>query len=151
MPRWIAPTALLVSLIAAAAAGWALLKPSPPAAAPAPESQGVYTKATTCSAFQTVSTAVSLQTHGDPGADPAAIQGVAANARLAMSAGATYLLAHLDSATPADLAEAVRTFASGLQDISMYALAGVPNSDEQQSARLRDAEAANNRIAELCK
>jgi hypothetical protein len=76
---------------------------------------------------------------------------VAANARLAMSGGATYLLAHLSPGTPADLADAIRTFATGLQDISMNALAGVANSDPTQADRLRNAEAANNRIAELCK
>ncbi|KAA0103011.1 hypothetical protein CIW47_23620 [Mycolicibacterium sp. P1-5] len=95
-----------------------------------------------------MSAAVSLQTHADPGAE---VQGVAANARLAMSGGATYLLAHLSSATPGDLADAIRSFAAGLQDISVNALAGVPNTDPKQAERLSNAETANSRIAELCK
>ena len=60
------------------------------------------------------------------------------------------LLARTGPGTPKDLSDAIRTFANGLQDIAMNALAGVGNEDPAQSARLRDAEAANNRIAELC-
>jgi hypothetical protein len=147
--RWIAPAALVIALIAAAVAGWALLRPTPPSAAPAaaPQQSG-DPKANACDAYRTVSSAISLQTHADPGTE---VQGVAANARLAMSGGATYLLAHLNPGTPADLADAIRTFATGLQDISMNALAGVPNSDPKQADRLRNAEATNSRIAELCK
>jgi hypothetical protein len=91
---------------------------------------------------------VSLQSHADPGAE---VQGVAANARLAMSGGATYLLAHLNPGTPTDLADAIRSFATGLQDISMNALAGVANTDPAQADRLRNAENVNTRIGDLCK
>ncbi|MCX2931540.1 hypothetical protein ORI20_14765 [Mycobacterium sp. CVI_P3] len=146
--RWIALAALVISLIAGAAAGWALLRPAPPVASPANAPQGGDAKTNACDAYRTVSSAVSLQTHANAGTE---VQGVAANARLAMSGGATYLLAHLNPGTPADLADAIRTFAAGLQDISMNALAGVPNSDPTQSTRLRDAETANSRIAELCR
>ncbi|GAY16382.1 hypothetical protein [Mycobacterium sp. shizuoka-1] len=145
---WIAPTALLLSLVALAGAGWAVLRPTPQASAPATTTHSGDPKATACDAYRTVSSAVSLQTHADAGTE---VQGVAANARLAMSGGATYLLAHLNPGTPTDLADAIRSFATGLQDISMNALAGVANSDPTQAERLRTAEAANTRIAELCK
>lgn len=90
--RVLAPLALVIALIAAAGAGWALFGPardtadtqatgSPTAAAPAGDP-----KANACDAFKVVSAAVSLQTHGDAGNDPAGIQAVAANARLAMEA-----------------------------------------------------------------
>ena len=148
---WVAPVALAISLIAAVAAGWALLRPTAPATAPTTPAQGGDPKTNACEAYRTVTAAVSLQTHADAGADPAAVQGVAANARLAMSGGATYLLAHLNTGTPAELADAIRSFASELQDISMNALAGQSNSDPGQAARLRDAEPANNRISEICK
>jgi hypothetical protein len=98
-----------------------------------------------------VSTAVSLQTHADLGSDSVAVQAVAANARLAMAAGGAEVLAHLDPATPPDLAAAVRSFADGLQDITMNALAGVSNDDPAQAARLRDASAAGARVADLCR
>jgi hypothetical protein len=148
-PRWIAPAALVIALVAAGVAGWALLRPTPPSASPAPAAQQTGDpKTNTCAAYRTVSTAVSLQTHADAGTE---VQGVAANARLAMSSGATFLLAHLNPGTPADLADAIRTFATGLQDISMNALAGMPNTDPAQAGRLRDTEAVNTRIAQLCK
>ena len=138
----------MISLIAVAAAGWAVLRPAPPSASSAVASQNGDPKANACDAYRLVTSAVSLQTHADGAAE---VQGVAANARLAMSGGATFLLAHLNPGTPADLADAIRTFATGLQDISMNALAGVANSDPTQADRLRNAEAANGRVAELCK
>jgi hypothetical protein len=98
-----------------------------------------------------VSTAVTLQTHGEAGPEPAGVQAVAANARLAMAGGATYLLARTGPGTPKDLSDAIHSFAASLQDIAMNALAGVGNEDASQAARLRDAEATNTRIAELCK
>ena len=146
--RWIAVAALVIALIAAAAAGWALLRPAPSSPTPSAASQSGDPKANACAAFKTVTSAVSLQSHADPGAE---VQGVAANARLAMSGGATYLLAHLNPGTPADLADAIRAFATGLQDISMNALAGVANAEPAQADRLRNAETVNTRIAELCK
>src|SRR3954467_1164688 len=91
-PGWIAPVALVIALIAAGLAGWALLRPAPSTPAPAAAPQSGDPKGSACDAYRTVSAAVSLQTHADPGAE---VQGVAANARLAMSGGATYLLAHL--------------------------------------------------------
>jgi len=105
----------------------------------------------TCADFTTVHTAVSLQTHADLGTDPVAVQAVAANARLSMAAGGSYLLSRLDPATPRDLATAVRSFANNLQDIAVNAMAGVPNEDPAQAARLQDAQAGNDRIANLCK
>ena len=146
---WLAPVALVVALIAAGLAGWALLRPAPKPPAPAAASQQTGDpKTNACAAYRTVSSAVSLQSHADPGGE---VQGVAANARLAMSGGSTYLLAQLNPSTPADLADAIRSFATGLQDISINALAGVANSDPAQAERLRSAEATNTKIAELCK
>lgn len=155
--RVLAPLALVIALIAAAGAGWALFGPardtadtqatgSPTAAAPAGDP-----KANACDAFKVVSAAVSLQTHGDAGNDPAGIQAVAANARLAMAGGADYLRARTGPGTPKDLAEAIDSFADGLQAIAMNALAGVGNEDPAQAARLRDATTANDKIATLCK
>lgn len=108
-------------------------------------------KARVRTAFNTVRIAVSLQTHADGGSDPVAVNAVAANARLSMAAGGAYLLGRLDAATPPPLAAAVRSFAEDLQDIAMNALAGVSNDDPAQAARLRHAEAASARVAELCK
>jgi hypothetical protein len=152
LPRWIAPAALVIALIAVAIAVWALLRPASASTTPAATSQQTAdAKGRACSAYTTVSTAVSLQTHADLGSDPVAVQAVAANSRLAMTAGGSYLLAHLDPATPADLAAAIRSFANNLQDISMNAAAGVPNVDPAQAARMRDGEAAAAEVRNLCK
>jgi hypothetical protein len=142
----------MIALIAVTVAAWTLLRP-PPARSPAPASgqQIATAKARACGAYTTVSTAVSLQTHAYLGSDPVAVQAVAASARLAMAASGADLLAHLDPATPPDLAAAVRSFADGLQDIAMNALAGLSSDDPAQAARLRDAEAASARVADLCK
>ena len=152
LSRWIAPAALVIAVIAVVVAVWALLRP-PPAPAPAPVSgqQTAAAKARACSAYTTVSTAVSLQTHADLGGDPVAVQAVEANARLSMAAGGTYLLADLDPAIPPDLGAAMRSFAEDLQDIAMNALAGMTNDDPAQAARMRDGETANARVKDLCK
>ena len=146
---WIAPLGLALAVVAVALAAWSLLRPAPDPASSA--EQQASAKTGTCKAFAMVSKAVILQTHADLGPDPVARETVAANARLAMFGGGSYLLAHIDPATPDDLAAAAKSFANGLQDIAMYALAGVPNIEATQAARLRDAESASNRVAQQCK
>lgn len=149
--RWVAPVALVIALLAAGVAGWALLRPAPSAAPQAAPAQSGDAKANACEAYRTVTSAVALQTHADAGTDPAAVQAVAANARLAMAGGATYLLARTGPGTPSELADAINDFAKDLQGIAMNALAGVTNDNPVQADRLRDAEATNTRIAGLCK
>lgn len=154
-PKWIAPASLAVAVVALGVAAWALVSPPhQPATSvpPAPtEQQVAEAKARACTAFVTVRTAVSLQTHTELGPEPVAVQAVTAVSRLAMSSGATYLQAHLDPATPADLAAAIREFSVDLQDISMYGQAGVSGSDPAQAARLKAGEAISTKIAGLCK
>jgi hypothetical protein len=152
LSRWVPVIALLIALIAIAVAVWALLRPPPTSTTPrATSQQTADAKGGACTAYKTVSTAVSLQTHAELGSDPVAVQAVAANARLAMAAGASYLLDRLDPATPPDLSAAIRSFATDLQDIAVNALAGVANDDPAQAGRLRDGEAASIRIGNLCK
>ncbi|MDT5016559.1 MAG: hypothetical protein QOD39_2719 [Mycobacterium sp.] len=147
--RWLAPAALLVAVVAVALAIWGLVsgpsKPADSAALPGDP------KVRVCGAIDTVTKAVSLQTHTDLGQDPLPQAAVAGSARLALFGGGQYLLNQLDSATPQELADAVREFGTELQDIGMNALAGVPNSAAEQAARLVDADGQRKRIAELCK
>lgn len=150
-PSWIAPTALVISLLAAAGAGWALLKPAPPAPGAIDDP-----KAQVCSTFETVSKAVSIQTKRAPGpelgpATPIAAEAIAANARLAMSGGAGYLLEQLPPNAPSELATEIRSFASNLNGLAINALAGVPNDQEPQAGLLQSAEDTNKKIVELCK
>jgi hypothetical protein len=100
--------ALAVALTAMVIAVWALLRQPAAPAAVSPTSQQIgEAKGRACAAYTTVSTAVSLQTHTDLGPDPVAMQAAAANGRLAMATGASYLNAHLDPATPDELATAL--------------------------------------------
>ena len=151
-PRAVAVSALGVAVVAVGLAGWALVRPMAASSVAAPSGEQVAAaKAQACASVTTVGTAVSLQTHVSLGEDPVAVQAVAANARLSMATGGPYLLAHLDSATPSPLAGAIRSFAGTLQDIAMNTLAGVPNGDPAQAARLGDAQKSSVELAALCK
>lgn len=152
---WLAPIALVVALAGTGLAGWGLLRPTahqaerPSAASDAATEDGARSKVEACSAFDTVRSSVSIQTHA--GSDgPAEAQAVAANARLAMLGGGMYLLSRTDPSTPAELADAIHKFANGLQDIGMHSLTGIGNDDPGQADRLRDADAANKLIADIC-
>lgn len=134
-----------------ALAGWALLRTKASTPPPASDQQIADARAQACDASTTVSTAVGLQTHGNLGEDPVAMQAVAANARLSMTAGSAYLLARLDPATPEPLASAVTSLANGLQDVAIHTMAGVSNEDPAQATRLSDAERTSTQIADLCR
>jgi hypothetical protein len=146
---WLAPAALLIAVVAVALAIWALV--SGPSNATEAAMQTGDPKVRLCDAFDTVTKAVSLQTHTDLGQDPVPQAAVAGSARLALFGGGQYLLNRLDPATPPELTDPVRAFANDLQDIGVNALAGVSNSVPEQSARLMDADALRKQIAELCK
>lgn len=150
--RWIAPVALVIALLAAGAAGWALLKPAPSATVAAGGgSEAADPKAEACKAFYLVSSGVALQTKTDLGPEPAALQAVAANARLAMASGAVYLRDNLPSNTPAELGDEMRSFADQLQTIAQYYLAGQKNDDPDQAARLTAVEKTTQNLITLCK
>ena len=148
LSRWTAPAALLIALIAVGIAVWALVSAS--AKAPAAAEQPGDPKARVCAAFDTVSKAVALQTHAGLGPDPVAMKAVAGNARLALIGGGQYLLSRLDSATPRELADAVRSFANNLQDIGINQLAEVSNADPAQAGRLAEVESVRKQIVDLC-
>jgi hypothetical protein len=148
--RWTAPAALLVAVIAIVVA--ILAWTATPSAAESAKLAG-DPKMRVCTAFDTVSKAVSLQTHENLGTDPVGLAAVAGNARLALLGGGQYLLSRLDSAAAPepDLADAVRAFAYELQDIGMNALAGAANTDTAQADRLKNADLVRKHIVELCK
>jgi hypothetical protein len=147
-PRWVAPAALVIALIAMGVAAWALMQSPTQPAVDAQQSDAA--KGRVCAAFDIVRQAVSMQTNADMGTDPVARQAVAANARLATLGGGEYLLSRVDPATPADLADAVRTFANDIQDIGMNQLVGIPNADPRVTALLGTAQSASERITQMC-
>ena len=150
-----APLALVISLLAAGAAGWALFNPAPFKPAPQPANMGnpavADPTAKACSAFFLVSNGVALQSRLDVGPEPAAQQAVAANARLAMSGGAAYIRSNLPPNTPSDLAEPLTSFADQLQTISQFYLAGQTNENPEQAARLAAADETTKKLVGICK
>jgi hypothetical protein len=154
--RWVAPAALVIAVIAVGIAIWAVVRsPGEPARSPGEPAvnaqQSGDAKGRVCAAFDMVRNAVSIQTNSDLGPDPVAREAVAANARLATLGGGEYLLSRLDPATPPELADAVRSFANKLQEIGMNQLIGVPNTDPTVAALLNEAQAASQKITDLCK
>lgn len=147
----------VLALVALGLASWALLRPT---AGGGSSTEPTYTdaqradaKGKVCAAFNTVRTGVSQNTNLQAPGGAEDIVGnlaVAANARLSLYDGGQYLLARLDPATPPDLANAVRSFGNTLMDIGASATAGERNTDPEQAARLRDADAANRTIGGLC-
>jgi hypothetical protein len=153
--RAVAVAALALAVVAVGLAGWAVLRaPAVPASQAAPsEMTATAAKAEICSAVALVREGVSLNTNLEPAGGPQDVTGslaVAANARLSLYDGGLYLLAKMDPATPDDLAAAVEAFAEKLMDIGAAATAGTSSEDPAQNARLRDADAANATITELC-
>lgn len=155
--------ALVIALIAAGLAVWALMRSPEESAATGGTSSGDAgsgdaaastspedAKQRVCDAGQVVSVAVQLQTNANLGSEPAAVEAVAANARLAMLAGGDYLLSQIDASTPADLADAARSFATTLRVVGINQLAGVTTTDPAQEARLRESEGYRNTLAKLC-
>jgi hypothetical protein len=144
---------MILAIAALAVAGWALYRAeySKPSYS---DTQRAEAKVKACTAMDLVRRGVSLNTNLQPAGGPDDVTGsmaVAANSRVALYDGGQYLLAKLDPAAPSDLAEAVRKVANNLMDIGAAATAGAHNTDPDQAARLRDAEAANATVTELCK
>jgi hypothetical protein len=152
-PPGVALVALVVAVIAVGLAVWPIFRVSEPsnASVSKPSADQISSaKAHACNVFKTVTTAVSLQTHADPGTDAAMQQAVAANSRLAMFGGGAYLTASLDPATPQDINTEMRAFATQLQSVSMNALAGMDNDAPDQAALLKAAQASTDRIQKFC-
>ncbi len=152
--RWMAPVALLLSVLAAAGAGWALLKPAPEATPPglfAGNPAATDPKAEACRVAELVAEGVALQSRANLGPEPVALETVAANTRLAMAGGAVYLRENTPSNTPAELAEPISALAGQLQDIAQHFFVGQTSAVPAQADRLKAATETTKKIAENCK
>ena len=110
-------------------------------------------KGSICQAFNVVRNGVQINTNLQPPGGPEDVTGsmaVAADARSALYDGGQYLLARLEPGTPPELADAIRKFANNLMDIGARSTSGIPNSDPDQAGRLKEADAANATITNLC-
>ena len=155
--RLLLPVTLVVALVAAVMSGWLLVQRAQDGSPSSPNYTGAEratAKQKVCAATDVVRKGVSLNTNLQPPGGPEDVTGtlaVAANARVALYDGGQYLLARLDPATPPELTDAVKKFANLLMDIGAAATAGAQNSEPEQAARLKDADATNNSIMQLCK
>lgn len=158
--RWariLLPVTLVVAIAAAALSGWLLYRVTQEGTPNSPNYSGAQradAKTKICAAADVVRKGVSLNTNLQVPGGPQDVTGtlaVAANARISLYDGGQYLLARLDPATPPELADAVKKFGNLLMDIGASATAGSQNSEPEQAARLKDADAANATITELCK
>lgn len=157
MGRFLLPITLVVAIAAAALSGWLLFRVMQDGTPNSPNYSGAQradAKTKVCAATDVVRKGVSLNTNLQPPGGPEDVTGslaVAANARIALYNGGQYLLARLDPATPPDLADAVKKFGNLLMDIGAGATAGQQNSEAEQTARLKDADATNTTITGFCK
>jgi hypothetical protein len=155
--------ALAVALIATglAVVGWFRPSPvTPPQRSADPsytEQQVSDAKTQTCKAFELVDKGVVLQTGGggqprpEPSSDPAMVEARAADARLSLVAGSSYLRDHLDPATAQPLSSAIRDYAKILANLAQNYLAGIKDADPAQQSLLNDSDVAFGQIRELCK
>lgn len=157
-PLIVAIVALVAALAAAGVAIFALLETpeaskADAAATPAPPTseQVSAARTRTCDNFKKVASGVAIQTHTQPDDSPASAQAVAANARLSMLGGGTYLLDNIDPAAPSDLNDSIKEFSGTLQTVAVNALAGIGNDAPDQAGLLQKAQTETERIEGLCK
>lgn len=161
-PGVLATIAMLVAIATLGASAWMWRNPTQadalaPAEAATPtfsDTEKSDAKTKLCAAFELVRAGVAnssaLQAPGGD-EDVSGALAVAANARLALYGGGQYLLARIEPAAPPEIADAARKFGNTLMDIGAAAMAQVPKSDPGQDARLKDADAQNAAVEELCK
>ena len=130
--RWIAPAGLAAAVVALTLTlvQW-FHPPSHDHGAPSFSDQQVKdAKTSVCGAYTTVHRAVTINTHlqNPPDGGPIGPLAVATSARLALYGGGSYLRDRLtkEPATPEDLAKAVDTLATTLENLAVNYLADVP-------------------------
>jgi hypothetical protein len=149
-PRSIAIAALVTAVIAAAVAiaAWLHLGSSPSYS----DEQSTQAKANVCAAWAPVRKSVFVGTPNPHPGDPVAQLAVAANVRLAMIGGGSYLKETLaaEPATPADLAKAIASVSITLQRMGFNYLA-LNASPAVIDPLHHDLDAEGVQIGKLCK
>ena len=125
--RWIAPAGLAFGVVALTLTLVQWFHPPSHGTTSFSDQQVKDAKTSVCAAYTNVHRAVVVNTHLEPSpnGDPLA---VATSARLALYGGGSYLRDRLtqEPATPADLAKAVDSLATTLEDLAVNYLADVP-------------------------
>ncbi|MGB8407634.1 MAG: hypothetical protein WCE30_26580 [Mycobacterium sp.] len=154
IPLIVAAAALVVALIAVGVAGWSLYSLKQAEKAPVSDStEQTSAKLAVCDATIVVRKGISANnTLPIPGGDGDQMGALlkAANARVALVNGSTYLMSKLGPAVPADLSDTVHKFADTLLEIGAAAATGLPNDDPEQANRLHDADTYSAQINDMC-
>jgi hypothetical protein len=151
-PRLKAITPLVIALVAVAVAiaGW--FRPAHDAKPSFTEQQTAQAKADVCLAYATVHQGVVVNTHlADPVPnDRIGHLAVAANARLALLGGGAYLHDRVDAepATPTDIAQAVNSVGSTIEQLGAAYLANANNDVLNPLRHELDSEIAS--VTKLC-
>lgn len=144
--------AIAVVALAVAAGAWfrPLPKPEAPAAKTYTEQEVAEAKKAVCEAFEKANVAVLVAGRTNGGTDQAMVLAVAANVRLALSAGSMSLNESLadNPATPTGIGDAVKSLARAYQEISLGQLAGAPPVQLEPSYRTGDS--ATSTIEQNC-
>jgi hypothetical protein len=146
--RWGVLAAVAIAVVAAALAGLAYFHPAQKSA-PAIAQQGGDAKANVCAAYAAAHKAVVINTHLQS-PNPDLQLAIAANARLALIGGGTYLRDRLDAnnAAPADLINAANLFANTVQQLGInYLTDETPNT---QNAVRKDLDTQIAQLDKLC-
>jgi hypothetical protein len=122
--NWPTYVALVIATIAAVLGGLAYFHPKHTASVP---QQGGDAKANVCSAYAATRKAVVINTHLES-QNPDLQLAIAANARLALIGGGTYLRDRLDAntAAPSDLANAANSLAATIEQLGINYLIQAP-------------------------
>ena len=146
--RWPTYATLAIAVIAVTLAALAYFHPAHKSA-PGVAQQGGDAKANACYAYAAAHRAVVLNTHLQS-PNPDVQLAIAANARLALIGGSSYLQERLaaNTAAPADLANAAKTFADTIQQLGInYMTDAAP--DVQNSLR-KDLDNQITQLDKLC-
>jgi hypothetical protein len=148
--RWPALAALALAVVATVLAALAYFLPAHHQAS-VPQQDG-DAKANLCSAYKGAHRSVVVNTHmqsRDPNNAVAELS-VATNARLALVGGGTYLKDRLaaNTAAPADLADAVNSFANTIEQLGMNYLIGA--GAQAQDPLRKDLDSQVTQLDKLC-
>ena len=146
--HWGVYAALAIAVVAAVLAGLAYFHPAHDKANAAVQ-QGGDAKTNVCAAYAAAHKAVVINTHLQS-PNPDVQLAIAANARLALIGGGTYLRDRLaaNTAAPADLASAASSFSSTVEQLGInYLTDAAPNV--QNSAR-KDLDSQIAQLDKLC-
>lgn len=148
--RWLTYAALALAVVATVLAALAYFLPAHHQASVA--QQGGDAKANVCSAYKGAHRSVVVNTHmqsRNPD-DAVAELSVATNARLALVGGGAYLKDRLaaNTAAPADLADAVNSFATTIEQLGMNYLIGV--GTEVQDPLRHDLDSQIAQLDKMC-